>query len=131
GLRTRGACTRSRTASRRARAQVTATAPRNRSFSPSRVRRRWLRCLASRRQPGSMTERNNRMAPSFHSGAGVGPGANGRRGQVLVKAAEALPVVVEVAAQLADPGGAEAVLLAQAHGALPHHQVFRQAAVPI
>src|SRR5262249_29876238 len=76
-----------------------------------------------------MTERNNRMAPSFRSRVGVG--ANGRRGQVLVKAAEALPVLVKVTAQLADPGGAEAELRAHVQGAFPSHQVLGQAAVSL
>src|SRR5262249_18939198 len=101
-----------------------------RSYSPSSVFRRRWRCLASQRQPGSMTERNNRMAPSFHSGAGFGPCASRRR-QVLVNAAEALPVVVGVAAQLADPGGAQAEPAAYLECSFPPHQVLGQAAVTL
>src|SRR5262249_37142581 len=114
-----------------ARATATAIASRRRSYRPSSVRRKRWRCLASQRQPGSITERNNRMAPSFHSGAGFGPGAHRGREQVLALATEALPVLVDVAAQLADSGGAQAELRAHAQGSLPPHEVLGQAAVPL
>src|SRR5262245_13300227 len=57
--------------------------------------------------------------------------SNGRRARAPVEAAEPFTVLVEVAAQLADPCGAEAVPGANLQGALPPHQVLGQAAVSL
>src|SRR5262249_1972524 len=81
--------------------------------------------------PGSITERNKRIASSFRSRARDGFASNRCCGRGLVEAAAALPVVVKVAAQLADSPRAQPEPGAHVQRALTDHQVFRQAAVAL
>src|SRR6185369_16346541 len=55
----------------------------------------------------------------------------GHSGENLVGLAEAVPVLLEVTAQLADPGGAESVLVGHVESALAQHEILDDAAVAL
>src|SRR6476660_2249001 len=55
----------------------------------------------------------------------------GHSGEDLVGLAEAVPVLLEVTPQLADPGGAESVLVGHVESARAQHEILDDAAIPL